>query len=71
MKVYGNKDGKLKAVQRKESELQKKIYEDEENKIREPWFKFWGQTLLIGYFLWLAIFKLGPIFLEKLSSILK
>jgi|TARA_Y100000031_G_scaffold62855_1_gene70707 hypothetical protein len=67
MKIYGNKDGKLKAVERKESELQKKIYEDEENKIREPWFKFWGKVFLIGYFLWLAIFKLGPIILEKLS----
>ncbi len=57
MKIYGNKGGELKSVKRKESELQKKIYETEENKIKEPWFNFWGKVFFFGLLLYMIYDK--------------
>ena len=51
MKIYGNKNN-LERIQRKEKKLQEKIYKEEDDKIKEPFFYVMTVILVGAFLLW-------------------
>ncbi len=51
MKIYGNKNN-LERIQRKEKKLQEKIYKEEDDKIKEPFFYVMTVILVVAFLLW-------------------
>ena len=51
MKIYGNKNN-LERIQRKEKKLQEKIYKEEDDKIKEPFFYVMTVMLVGAFLLW-------------------
>jgi len=54
MKIYGNKDNKLDRIKKKDFDLQDKIYKEEDNKIKQPFFKF----VIVVVFVIFALYRL-------------
>ena len=51
MKIYGNKNN-LERIQQKEKKFQEKIYKEEDDKIKEPFFYVMTVILVGAFLLW-------------------
>ena len=58
MKIYGNKDNKLDRIKKKDFDLQDKIYKEEDDKIKQPFFKF----VIVVVFVIFALYKWTTVF---------
>ena len=58
MKIYGNKDNKIDKIKKKDFDLQDKVHKEEDDKIKQTFFKF----VIVVLFVIFALYKWTTVF---------